>query len=155
MTLELSQLIFGTIQAGYMTRNFDDPRLHDVSSPSFDANVLWNVTPLTSIRATAGRSVEESASTVSAANVRSDVKLEVHHELYRYVLLTGELDYGHFRSTADDSSGSQYAAIVGGRYLVNRRATINGQLRYSKRSADNPFLRYSAAEARLSFRYGL
>ena len=155
ITLELSNLIFGTIQAGYLTRDYEDSRMQDVSSPSFTANLLWNVTPLTSLVGTARRWIEESASTVSAGNVRSDFGMKVHHELYRHVLLTGEADLNRFEPVSIGSKGTEYSGKLGARYLISRRATINGQLRYSRRDSDNIFLRYKAAEARLSFRYGI
>ena len=155
VTLELSNLIFGTVQAGYLTRDYEDPRIKDVSSPSFTANLLWNVTPLTSLVGNARRWVEESASTVSAGNVRSDLGLEVHHELYRHVLLTGEADLSRFKSVSVGSRGTEFSGTLGARYLVSRRVTINGQLRYSRRDSDNLFQEYDAAEARLSFRYGM
>jgi hypothetical protein len=155
VTLELSNLIFGTIQAGYLTRNYKDPRIHDISSPSFTANILWNVTPLTSLIGTARRWIEESSSTVSAGNVRSDFDLEVHHELYRHVLLTGEAGLSRFKPVSIGSMGTEYSGLLGARYLLSRRATINSQVRYSRRDSNNLLLRYHATEFRLSFHYGI
>lgn len=155
ITLELSNLIFGTIQGGFLRHDFEDRRLHDVSGPTFTANVLWTVTPLTSFVITGRRWVEESASLVSAGNVRTDLTMEIHHELYRQLLLTAETDYSRFTPVSAGGSGSDCTLIFGGRYLMSRRATLSGEVRYSRRDASIQFGPYHATEARLSFRYGV
>lgn len=155
VNLELSQLVFGTLQVGYLRRDYKDPRLHDVSGVSFEGSLSWNVTPLTTLVASGRRWVEESASVFSEGNVRNDIKLGVHHELYRYVLLTGELSYSRFKPVGIGSSGSEYAAVLGGRYLISRRLTLNGQVRYVQRTSNSLYLPYHATEARISLRYGI
>jgi len=155
ISLELTNLIFGTIQAGYLHRNYADERMTDVSGPSFDADVLWSITPLTSIEVSGKHYIEESGSTNFAGNIRTDVGLKVHHELYRNVVLRSELAYGHFEPVIGGASGNEYSMLLGARYRMNRRVTLNAQIQYSRRDASVENLRYHATTANLGLRYGL
>lgn len=152
VSLELTRLIFGTIQAGYISRRYEDPRLRDVDGFSFSADVLWNPTPLTSVTVRAGRSIEESASTVFSGNTRTDFTVRVDHELYRYVLLTGDLEYSHFRANGPGPRGDEYAAAASARYLINRRFTLLGTLRHQRRTSNVAGFRYDATSATLGLR---
>lgn len=152
VTLELTHLIFGQIQIGYLTRNYPDPRLNDFGGLSYSADILWNVTPLTSLRFRASRSVEDTSSPDIAGNTRSDFHAYVDHELYRYVILSGDVGYSHFRPNGIGFGGDEYSVGAGARYLINRRYSISGNLRYSGRSSDTTYLRYHAVIGSVAFR---
>jgi hypothetical protein len=155
VTLELSHLIFGTVQIGYLDRKYDDPRLKNVSSLSYNADILWNVTPLTSIRARASRSVEDTSSIDFAGNTRSDFRLSVDHELYRYIIISGDAGYGHFTPNGIGVGGDEYSVGAGARYLIDRNFSVSGNLRYAARTSDSSFLRYHATSASISLRVAL
>lgn len=42
VTLELTHLIFGRVEIGYLNRHYPDPRLDDYGGFSYSADVLWN-----------------------------------------------------------------------------------------------------------------
>ncbi|WP_375401963.1 outer membrane beta-barrel protein [uncultured Sphingomonas sp.] len=152
VSLELTSLVFGTVQVGYLKRSYDDPQFRDFSGLSYNADLLWNVTPLTSARFRASRSVQGTSSPFIAGNTRSDFRATVDHELYRYVILTGDVGYGRFRPNGVGIGGDEYYAGARARYLIDRRYSVSGGVRYSGRSSDSPFLRYNAAYADVSLR---
>lgn len=152
VSLELTRLIFGRVTVGYLNRKYDDPRLTDFGGLSYNADVLWNITQLTTVRFNASRSVENTSSPLIAGNTRSDFRLSADHELYRYVILSGDIGYGSFRPNGPGVGGNEYTAGVAGRYLINRRYTVTGSLRHSGRSSDSRFLRYDANIASLGLR---
>ena len=152
VTLELSKLVIGTIQVGYLDRRYSDPRLRNFSGLSFDANLLWNVTPLTTLRFQASRSVQDTSSPVVAGNIRSDFHFYVDHELYRNIILSGDGGYGSFRPNGIGFGGDEYTVGAGVRYLIDRRFSVNAGARYSGRSSDSSFLRYNAASGFVSVR---
>lgn len=152
VTLELTTLVFGTLQIGYLNRNYRDPRLRDFSGLSYNADVLWNVTALTSLRFRASRSVQDSSSAIVAGNTRSDFRATVDHELYRYVILSGDLGYGRFRPNGIGVGGDEYYAAARARYLIDRRYQLSGGVRYAGRSSDSRFLRYDALTADVTLR---
>lgn len=153
--LELSSLVFGTIQAGYIRHNYRDARLQDFAGLSFNADVLWNVTSLTSLRFRASRAVQDTSSTVVAGNTRSDFSIRVDHELYRYVILSSIARYGSFTPNGPGVGGREYGLNVGGRYLIDRHWSASVNLDYSRRDSSSTFLRFKATSALLSIRYAL
>ena len=152
VSLELSKLIFGHLQIGYISRSYADPRLFSFSGLSYSGDILWNVTPLTSIRFRASRSVQDTSSFSVAGNARSDFSIGVDHELFRYLILSGDVSYGHFYPIGVGVGGDEYSAGIGARYLIDRRFTVSGSLRHSGRSSDSSFLRYQATLASVSLR---
>lgn len=152
VSLELSRLIFGNIAVGYLTRRYDDPRLRNFSGLSFNADVLWNVTPLTSIRARASRSIQDTSSPLIAGNTRSDIGVRVDHELYRYLIVSGDVNYGRFRPNGVGFGGNEYSVGAGARYLIDRRYSVSANIRHSGRSSDSQFLRYQATTVGVSLR---
>lgn len=153
VSFELSSLVFGSVQAGVLSRTYRDARLRNFSGLSYNANVLWNVTPLTSLRARAQRAVEDTSSTSVAGNTRNDFSLGVDHELYRYVILSADASYGRFTPNGPGIGGDEYSIGVSGRYLVNRHWSFSGNVRHARRNSDSNFLRYNATSAAVSVRY--
>lgn len=151
--LELSSLVFGTIQAGYIRHKYRDPRLQDFAGLNFSADVLWNVTSLTSLRFRASRTVQDTSSTTVAGNTRSDFSIRADHELYRYVILTGTASYGSFRPNGPGVGGREYGVRLGARYLIDRHWSAGLTAGYARRDSTSTFLRYKAASATLSIRY--
>ncbi|KAB7647917.1 outer membrane beta-barrel protein [Polymorphobacter fuscus] len=144
VSLELSTLVFGQLQVGIINRSYRDSRLRDVTGPSYRANLLWNVTPLTSLRLTGARTVEDAASTIFAGNTRSDVGLAVDHELYRYVIVSADSSYSRFSANGVGAKGSEFQIGAGARYLFGRRWSVSGRIRYAQRRSDDQRLRYHA-----------
>jgi hypothetical protein len=156
ITLELTRLVFGNIQVGYINRKYNDSRLKNLNSFSYNADVLWNVTPLTSIRVRASRSVEDTSSPEYAGNTRNDFRVGVDHELYRYIIISGNAAYGHFTPNGRNGiGGDEYSVGAGGRYLINRHFSAFANVGYAKRTSDSTFLRYNAVTGSIGVRYAL
>jgi hypothetical protein len=153
VALELSSLIVGTVRLGHLDRQYEDPRLKDVSGLSYSVDLLWNATPLTSLRLRAGRTIEDTASTLAAGNTRDQVDLKVEHELFRYVLLTGDVIYSEFSPNGPGASGEEFSAGVAALYRVDRRWTINGRLGYRQRTSANKAIAFDATSGQVGVSY--
>ena len=153
--LELSSLIYGTLRAGYMRRDIRDPRVDDVSGLTYEGNILWNVTPLTSLVFRGRRWVYPSGSLNSAGIERSDLTFEVHHELYRNLLLTGHAQTIRFRGVGGGPKGEEYHIKLGARYRMNRNISLLGGLEYSTRNSNIATNQYNAWEGSLGVRFAL
>lgn len=154
VSLELSSLVFGQIQVGIIDRRYEDPRLKDVRGPSYRANLLWNVTPLTSLRLTGARTIEDTSSTVVAGNTRSEIGLSVDHELYRYIILSGNTAFSHFSPNGPGADGNEFSIAASARYLASKRLSIDSRLRYAQRSSSNASISYHATAATITARIG-
>nr|WP_243452614.1 outer membrane beta-barrel protein [Polymorphobacter multimanifer] len=153
LSLELTSLVFGQVQVGMIRRSYDDPRLQDVSGPSYRANLLWNVTPLTSLRLTGARSVEDASSTIFAGNTRSQVKLAVDHELFRYIIVSADTDFSRFTANGPGPRGNEFSIGAGARYLLNRRWVVSGRVDHRQRTSDTASLRFHATTVSVSTRF--
>ncbi len=153
LSFELSSLVFGQVQAGVIRRRYDDPRLQDVSGPSYRADLLWNVTPLTSLRLTGARTVEDASSTVFAGNTRSQVRLAVDHELYRYIIVSADADASRFSANGPGPRGNEFSIGGGARYLLDRRWLVSGRLEYRQRTSDTASLRFNATTVSIATRF--
>lgn len=142
--IDLTHVVNGEVFAGYLSQYYDDPRLSTTSGFAFGGNLLWNVTQLTSLRATMARTIEETTqfATVGTTNVnasgyfQSAIKLAVEHELLRNVLLSGFVDYVNSDYQGITRSDDQFDANIGGRYLLNRNLSATADLTYSNRSSN-------------------
>lgn len=153
LAFELTSLIFGTAQLGLLERKYRDPQLRDFSGLSYNVNLLWNMTPLTTLRLRAARSVEDTSSTTVAGNIRNDFTVGVDHELYRYVILTGSLRYGSFTPNGVGFGGKEYGVGASARYLVDRHWSATVNARYDSRTSDSSFLRFHAATLGVAAKY--
>lgn len=142
--IDLTHVVNGEVFAGYLSQYYDDPRLSTTSGFAFGGNLLWNVTQLTSLRATMARTIEETTqfATVGTTNVnasgyfQSAIKLAVEHELLRNVLLSSFVDYVNSDYQGITRSDDQVDANIGGRYLLNRNLSATADLTYSNRSSN-------------------
>jgi hypothetical protein len=160
--IDLTHVVNGEVFAGYLSQYYDDSRLATDSGFAFGGNLLWNVTQLTSLRATMSRSVEETTqfATINAANVnasgylQSAIKLAVEHELLRNVLLSGYVDYINADYQGITRTDDQYDANIGGRYLLNRNLSATADLTYSSRSSNVSGVGYDRVVGILGLRAG-
>lgn len=136
LALELSSLLYGDVRIGYLRRNAADPTIRDVSGLSFGANMLWNVTPLTSVRFIANRTTEDSNSRIVAGNLRSEGTVQVNHELLRNLILDASLRYAVISPIGPIDDSDEVEGRVGATYFINRRFGLTASYRLYKRSSD-------------------
>jgi hypothetical protein len=91
-TINFNDRLTGELAAGYEHRVYDDPRLADLNGPIGRASLVWNATPLTTVKLNASSTIGET--TIVGANgvLVHQAGVEVDHALRRNVTLTGTLD---------------------------------------------------------------
>jgi hypothetical protein len=121
-------IITGRLELGYQEQDyFEESSVGAVRGPLVNLNVLWNVTPLTSITGTVNYNYEESISNNRGNNNQGDspgyrrtyVSLGIAHELRRNVLLFGRLDYANRQFINSSETDNIGAATIGARYLID------------------------------------
>lgn len=152
---ELTSLIFGEARIGYLRRWSDDPRFQGASGLSYGLNVTWSVTPLTEVRLTGDRSVEEGGTLDTAGNIRSTATLRVEHELLRSLILDGEATLAQIDPLGPLPDATEYGLRLGATWLINRRLRLLGQYSFFRRQTDQAIGSLSQnrlwVTARLSF----
>jgi hypothetical protein len=164
---QVSALLFFMGQIGYLRQDFADSRLRDIQGLSFSGNLLYNFTPLTSVTARASRTLDETVTPLAAGNLRSEVAVRVDHELLRNLIVSADVRYADIQPS-DVTEGADAADLLrfarqsqefetgaSARYLLSRKITIDGDIRYRLRSSSDPTIGFNNFVAMLGIRYGL
>ena len=136
--INITRLITAQVYVGYLHQEYESPLFSNVWSPAFGGNVVWNVTPLTSIRGSASESVVETVLAGSSSYVESALSAGVEHELLRNVLLLGTVSYLRDDYKGISRTDDTYGADIGARYLLNRNVRLTADLAYTTRSSSTP-----------------
>lgn len=118
--LDLTHLIRGEFRAGYLNQDYDSSAFRSVSGLSLSGRLDYFVTPLTTVTLTADRSVGDAADPRSSGYVTLNGSVEVDHELFRNVILTGRVFAAHDDYRGIDRTDDRWTARVGGTWLLNR-----------------------------------
>ena len=131
-TFEITRLLTGEIAVGAIRRSYEDPRLRDLTSPLLNAALTWAVTPLTTVRATAQASVDET--TVLNSNGVRTVRgtLEVAHALRRNVTLTGGLTVSDAEYSGVPITEQGFGALARVDYKLTRWLGIRASYNYER-----------------------
>jgi hypothetical protein len=160
--IDLTHVVNGEVYAGYLSQYYDDPRLSNNYDIAFGGNLLWNITQITSLRATAARTVEETTqfATVNGVNVdasayiQSAIRLSVEHELLRNVLLSSFVDYINSDYKGINRTDDQFDVNIGARYLINRNLSASADITYTNRSSNVAGVPYERVIGLLALKAG-
>ncbi|SOB81104.1 hypothetical protein SAMN06297144_1399 [Sphingomonas guangdongensis] len=134
--LTFSELLSGSVTAGFYRQDNADPRFLDSSGLSFSADLLYSPTALTSVRLTADRTVEPGGSTITSGNVRGTGAVTVEHELRPDLILIGNARYSHVEPQGAIPGADEYGGSASALYYLSRRFRFNASVGYSARSSD-------------------
>jgi hypothetical protein len=130
VNFDVSNLIRGEVEAGYMRQSYDDPGFRDgVHSFAAAGRLEWFPTELTTVTLSGVRSIEEATVPGAQGFVSSSVAVQVDHELLRNLLLGAQASYTGDRYKGVDRKDSRTSAGVSATYLMNHRAAVS--LNYS------------------------
>ncbi len=134
----LSALWSGEIAVGYAQRNIEDSSFGSVSAMTARAQLLWNLTRATSIRAQALRGIGEAATGPSIAYVSTTYWLGLEHQLQSDFLVganisTRTLDYAKSREETDILSVGARAT-----WFISRNFRAQAEYNFSRRDGTIP-----------------
>lgn len=135
-TYEVTSLVTAEVYGGYLRQEYEDRRLATDSGFAAGANLLWNVTPLTSIRLSASRSVAETINTAASGALESELQVTVEHELLRNLLVLASGAYVNDKYKGFNRNDDTYAGNVGARYLINRNMSASADVTYTNRQSN-------------------
>jgi hypothetical protein len=129
-SFDLTNLLRGDIQVGWLKQDFAAGSPRSVSGLSALASVEWFPTELTTVTLTGSRQIQDSAALNSSVFVAGSVGLQVDHELLRNLILTGRVNYeddSYIGVARDDKTTSGY---IGARYMLNRLVGVTAGYTY-------------------------
>ena len=92
-TVDFSNMLTGTISAGYAERHYADARLVDLRGPTVDAALIYKLTPLTTVKFTAATTLAETTLAGASGAISRGLTVEVDHQLFRNFTISGIATY--------------------------------------------------------------
>lgn len=135
--LDVGAVLYTDVFAGYRKQSYDeDERLPTAEGVTYGGTLTWNITPLTTIRSGARRTVDESTLGRASGYVASALELTVDHQLRHNLLIGARLGL-----TANRYEGiAREDDIVRGRvwatWLINRVLRAELGYRHQQRSSN-------------------
>ncbi len=125
VNFSLTHLIRGEVLVGYLDQNYQDRIVYrPVTGPSAHVKLLYLPTGLTTASLTVDRKVNDAQDPIASSFLSTAAKLEVDHELYRNIILSGSVKYEQDKYAGIDRKD----AILDGQayvsYLIDRRYSV-------------------------------
>ncbi|WP_354067899.1 outer membrane beta-barrel protein [Caulobacter sp. 1776] len=132
---DVSELVRGDIQVGYMKQSYDNVLFKDISGFNAAGRVEWFPTQLTTIGLNGSRSIEESTAPGSQGYISNNLGASIDHELMRNVLLSAAYSHGkdNYKGIDRDDKRDNFSATA--TYLLNRRVGLFLTYNYLKQDS--------------------
>ncbi len=117
---DITRLIRGQIQVGYLTQYYASPAFHTVSGPAFHAQVEYYPTGLDTLSLHLDRAVVDAVDPNAVSYLSSQLGLEWDHELLRNVILSARTGYETDDFTGEQRNDERTTASLRGTYFINR-----------------------------------
>ncbi|MFZ0266041.1 outer membrane beta-barrel protein [Caulobacter sp.] len=121
---ELSQVIRGSLEGGYMKQSYDNPAYTDIDGFNALGRVEWFPTQLTTVTVNGARTIEEAVAVGAQGYIASTVNASIDHELLRNVLLSAQASYEDDDYRSIDRSDKRTGFGASATYLMNRNVAL-------------------------------
>jgi hypothetical protein len=130
---DITRLIRGEAQIGYMSQSYSDPRFgNNTTGLAYNVAIDWFPTPLTTVNVSGGRSIQEAVANTASGYVSTNIGARIDHELRRNILFSAHANYDQDNYHDADRIDKRTLAGVSGTYLMN--AHIGLRLTYDFQS---------------------
>jgi len=133
---DVSELVRGDIQVGYMKQSYDNVLFKNISGFNAAGRVEWFPTQLTTIGLNGSRTIEESTAPGSQGFIANSIGASIDHELMRNVLLSAAYNHGkdNYKGVDRDDKRDNFSATA--TYLLNRRVGLFLTYNYLKQDSN-------------------
>jgi hypothetical protein len=134
--IEITRITTAELYVGYLHQYYENPLWKSPSGFGFGGNLIWNVTPITSVKANFSESVAETTLVDSSSSLETNVSATVEHELLRNLLLLGSAGFTRDEYQGNPRRDNTFGFDAGARYLLNRSWTATLDVNYSQRDSN-------------------
>jgi hypothetical protein len=120
---DISRLVRGQAQVGYMHHSFDDPRVGDIDGLALLGKVEYFPSELLTLTFNAERSVQATGVIGAGGVLRTSVGGKADYELLRNLILSATRLTDDYQGYAREDA--VWSGMLGAYYLVNRRIGVN------------------------------
>lgn len=122
---EVNGVITVRALVGYQQRFFNGNQYGNQGAPIGEANVTWNPTGLTTLRLAYSRTIEDATTDSVTGYTYDRFSGIVDHELYRNILLQGNVHVEKANYQGSNASQTNYGGGGGVTYLMNRNVQLS------------------------------
>lgn len=137
--IEITRITTAEVYIGYLHQYYENPLFKSPSGLGYGGNLIWNVTPLTTVRGSFSQAVAETTLVNASSSLETSVSLTVEHELLRNLLLLGSAGFTHDdyqqQLISSPRSDDTFGADIGARYMLNRNWQATADVNYSQRNS--------------------
>lgn len=133
ITGEISPLIRGRLGFGYIQTNFRQPSIGDRGRVSFDVDLNYLVTELTTINLSGRRYFSNVSATTAPSGLTTEVSLGADHELLRNLILSASTTYRQTDYVSIDAQAHSWALEGGARLFLSRQLRADATIGYRDR----------------------
>ncbi len=151
-TFELTRKLIGEVAVGYLTRQYVDPNLEHIGGLTFDAALIYAMTPLTTVTLTAKSSVNEVIVAGVSGDLSRDLSLQIDHAFRRWLIGTAKFGYGLDNYVGLERQDQRFFASLALIYKLTRELQLKGELRRDWLASSVPGVDYTADQVLLGVR---
>lgn len=127
---DFGPLLSGEVALGILYQTPFEPVASNYTGVTFDGNLNWSPTPLTTVRFAASTMILDDALVGAIGGVQHDASIKVEHALRRNVLLTSSLGYGLDNYEGIARTDNRVRASLSAAWKVNRNAELQTKLEH-------------------------
>lgn len=131
----LTTLMRGEIGIGYMGQTYDGPGIPDSTGLKYNANLIWNPTPLMTVTLRGERSIEETGLAGSVGRIDSSLELVLDYELRRNVIVSPSIAFSHEDYSGISRTDNIINPALKVDYLFNRNFILGLGYSYTLRDS--------------------
>jgi hypothetical protein len=132
---DITRLIRGQAQVGYLSQDYQSPVFHRVAGPVVHANLEYFLSALTTVTLHADRRVVDDVDPVAVSFLQTQGGAQVDHELLRNVILSGRASYETDDFTGVPRDDRVTTASARATYLMNRRLGLTAAYSFIDRQS--------------------
>jgi hypothetical protein len=129
---EITRLLRGEVGIGYMEQDYNNPAIGTVDGLSYEAALVWNPTPLMTVRLDASRDITDSILT-NDTRTRTQGKVAIDYEVTRQLLLTPSLGVAYSDYEINNLEDLEIYAGLQAEYAMNRYLSLGARYKYIDR----------------------
>ena len=142
----------GELYAGWLSQRYADPRLPGIAAPTVGANVLWKMSPQTTLDAFVDRSAQETTLLGASGYVDTNVGLHINRDVSERLSAHAGVDVTRSDFRGLGRRDDLYIGSFGVSYRLHRRWLIDASYRQLQRHSNVPDAEYYRNEIYLGLR---
>ncbi len=149
---DVGEIVRGNVSLGYGHQELDNHELPPVDGLLVDADLAWQITPLTVLSLTAASDVAETTTTDSPGVMERNYGLEARHSFTRYLVGSAGLAYMTRNFVGTDINEEQLSGAVGSEYYLNPWTVLFARYQHTEFQSSQPDSSYSIEEVQAGVR---